>query len=130
MRKRDFPRKSRLPANEAAPPLNLRARRVSSYQAGIQPLRPKKGEEPMRGSAREFDRVNATIPVQFEGGIEGETRNLSPSGVFFVVDTEMKAGGSLHFTLEFDSAAGKLYMDCIGEIVRVEKADGKAGIAG
>ena len=83
----------------------------------------------MRGSAREFDRVNATIPVQFEGGLEGETRNLSPSGVFFVVDTEMQAGGVVHFTLEFDSAGGKLYMDCIGEIVRVERADGKVGVA-
>ncbi len=83
----------------------------------------------MRGSAREFDRVNATIPVQFEGGVEGETRNLSPSGVFFVVDEEMKTGGSLRFTLEFDSAGGKLYMDCIGEIVRVQQTDGKIGVA-
>lgn len=83
----------------------------------------------MRGSAREFDRINATIPVKFEGGIEGETRNLSPSGVFFVVDSEMKTGGSLHFTLEFDSTGGKLYMDCIGEIVRVVKADGRIGVA-
>ena len=83
----------------------------------------------MRGSAREFDRVNATIPVQLEGGVEGETRNLSPSGLFFVVDTVMETGSSLHFTLEFDSAGGKLFMDCVGEIVRVERSEGKVGVA-
>src|SRR6185503_5288149 len=67
--------------------------------------------------------------VQIEGGIEGETLNLSPSGLFFVVDEVMQAGSSLRFTLEFDSAGGKLYMDCVGEIVRVERRDGKVGVA-
>lgn len=77
---------------------------------------------------RQFERTEATVKLQLEGGVKGETRNLSPGGLFFVTDEEMEPGQTLHFTLEFDDPAGKLHLDCIGEIVRVERTDGKIGI--
>jgi hypothetical protein len=41
----------------------------------------------------------------------------------------MADGGTIHFTLEFDNPSGKLLLECSGEIVRVEKAGGKIGVA-
>jgi len=41
----------------------------------------------------------------------------------------MTDGSSIHFTLEFDNPSGKLLLECSGEIVRVEKAGGKIGVA-
>ena len=83
----------------------------------------------MPGSARQHERVNASIPVAIEGGGKGETLNVSPSGIYFVTDKELADGGPLRLTLEFDSPSGKLYLECVGEIVRVEKGDGKMRVA-
>lgn len=83
----------------------------------------------MSRSEREFERVAATIPVQLEGGGEGETRNLSPNGIFFVTDRDLAVGSSLRFTVEFESTpAVTFYLDCIAEVVRLERADGKVGV--
>jgi hypothetical protein len=46
-----------------------------------------------------------------------------------VTDAELRSKGPLRLTLEFESAAGKLYLECVGEIVRVEKGDGKIRVA-
>jgi hypothetical protein len=83
----------------------------------------------MAGSARQHERVNATIPVAIEGGGKGETLNVSPTGIFFVTDKELTDGGPLRLTLEFDNPSGKLYLECVGEIVRVEKENGKVRVA-
>ena len=82
------------------------------------------------GLARQQERVAASIPVSIEGGATiGETVNVSPSGIFFVTDAELRTEGPLRLTLEFDSPAGKLYLECVGEIVRIERGDGKMGVA-
>jgi PilZ domain-containing protein len=78
---------------------------------------------------RNFDRVNANITVRIEGEGTGETRNLSPGGVFFVTDERFEPGNSLHFTVEFENPSGNFYLDCVGEIVRVESTEGRVGVA-
>jgi hypothetical protein len=83
----------------------------------------------MRGSARQHERVVASIPVQIEGGSKGETLNVSPSGIYFVVDSELRQDTPLHFTLELESPAGTMYLECTGEVVRVERGDGKVRVA-
>jgi hypothetical protein len=83
----------------------------------------------MAERSRQFERVDAVIPVRVEGGVEGTTRNLSPGGLFFVVDKEIKSGGSIHLTIEFDNPSGKFFLDCVAEIVRVEETEGKLGVA-
>jgi len=82
----------------------------------------------MSHPVREYERVNAVIPVHIEGGAEGETRNLSPQGLFFVTDRQMEAGKTLRFTIEFGSNAGTFHLDCMAEIVRIEDVDGRIGV--
>jgi len=83
----------------------------------------------MRGSTRQHERVAASIPVSIEGGVKGETVNVSPSGVYFVVDRDMEMGSPLRLTLEFESPSGKLFLECSAQVVRVDRGDGKVGVA-
>ena len=83
----------------------------------------------MRGSARRHERINSSVPVAIEGGAIGETLNMSPSGIFFVTDAELRPEGPLRLTLEFASPSGTLYLECEAEIVRVERGDGKMRVA-
>ena len=78
---------------------------------------------------RAQQRVNAILPVNMEGRTAGVTRDISPSGIFFETDMEMTNGSSIHFTLEFDNPSGKLLLECSGQIVRIERAGGKIGVA-
>jgi hypothetical protein len=78
---------------------------------------------------RTQQRVSAVLPVNVEGHVAGMTRDISPSGIFFETDMEMTSGSSIHFALEFDNPSGKLLLRCSGEIVRVERAGGKIGVA-
>ena len=78
---------------------------------------------------RAQQRVSAVLPVKVEGKAAGVTRDISPSGIFFETDMDMTDGSSILFTLEFDYPSGKLLLECSGEIVRIEKAGGKVGIA-
>jgi hypothetical protein len=78
---------------------------------------------------RTQQRVSAVLPVNIEGRIAGMTKDISPSGIFFETDMEMASGSSIHFALEFDNPSGKLLLRCSGEIVRVERAGGKIGVA-
>jgi len=74
------------------------------------------------------ERVGAEIPVQFTDGASGVTRNVSPSGLFFVTDSDMSVGQTLRFSLEFDHPGGRLTLDCLARVVRVESSEGKRGI--
>src|SRR5262249_4563014 len=78
---------------------------------------------------RAQQRVSAVLPVKVDGHAAGVTRDISPSGIFFETDMEMTNGSAIHFSLEFDNPSGKLLLECSGEIVRIEKAGGKIGIA-
>jgi hypothetical protein len=79
--------------------------------------------------ARQHERVNASVPVHLEDGSGGQTVNLSPTGVFFVTDQPMAEGGSIRFTIEFENEWGSLLLECHGEIVRIEQAAGRIGVA-
>lgn len=78
---------------------------------------------------RAQQRVSAVLPVKVEGRPAGVTRDISPSGIYFETDVEMVGGSTITFSLEFDNPSGKLLLECSGEIVRVERAGGKIGIA-
>jgi hypothetical protein len=75
-------------------------------------------------------RVNAEVPLHLDDGTDGVTCNVSPSGVYFVVDEKLEAGRQIHFTLEFeDPQHGILCLECLGNVVRVEALDDKSGVA-
>ena len=83
----------------------------------------------MSRTERQYERVKANIPVELEGMAYGETVNLSPAGLFFLTDADVMPGKSVHLVLEFDSPAGDFSLDCVGDVVRVEDARGKHGVA-
>ena len=80
---------------------------------------------------RESERVSAEVRVLFPEG-SGITRDMSPSGVFILADEEFSVGQALRFSIEFDNPTGHgevLYLDCAGEVVRVEDGGDERGIA-
>lgn len=80
---------------------------------------------------RASDRFNAEMPVEVNG-IKGLTRNISATGVYFVVNTaNAELGTPVSLTLEVTMGGEKLQLVCEGQIVRVEppKRDGSVGIA-
>jgi PilZ domain-containing protein len=78
--------------------------------------------------------VRVPVKVRHDGGEhQGETRDLSSSGIFLYSPSEMKAGSKLELVimlppgLGFGSGGWTL---CEASVVRVEKSDGKGmGIA-
>ena len=73
--------------------------------------------------------MSATRPVRLDRGT-GVTRNVSASGVYFETNLDYAAGSKISFAIELDGPHGKkLMLRCHGEIVRVERRDGKVGVA-
>jgi hypothetical protein len=84
----------------------------------------------MAKEPRRSQRVGASIPVRLDNSAAGVTRDISPNGVYFVIDEKLESGQTIRFTMEFDDpGGGVLHLDCIGRIVRIEENGGKAGVA-
>jgi hypothetical protein len=83
----------------------------------------------MSGEARRCARVAADVRVLLADGCEGVTRDVSASGIYFVTDADLAEGGPIRFSVEFGSEAGKMYLECCGEVVRIERGGGKLGVA-
>ena len=77
---------------------------------------------------REENRVSVTLPVSLANDIY-LTRDVSASGVFIEVDSSFNKGEQIDFVIEFDSPGGKLFLQCVGEVIRLEKRNGKTGVA-
>jgi len=81
------------------------------------------------GIRRSDTRVNSALPV-IVNGFAGKTRDISASGVFFEIDeTANDVGGLIQFSVQLDTPGGMINLVCQGEVVRLEKRDGKLGIA-
>ena len=78
---------------------------------------------------RREERMSVTRPVRLDRAA-GVTRNISASGVFFEADVDYAIGSKILFAIELDGPQGeKLELITRGEIVRVERRDGKACVA-
>jgi hypothetical protein len=79
---------------------------------------------------RSAQRIPVEMPVHLEKG-DGVTRDVSQSGVFFFTDQTFSTGAPLRFALELDyvSPGEKVLLHCRGEVVRVEEAGEKTGVA-
>ncbi len=83
----------------------------------------------MAREPRQNDRVNASVTVRMDDAT-GMTRDISPSGVYFVIGEKLETGQTIRFSLEFtDPSGGMLHLNCVGRVVRVEDAAGKIGAA-
>ena len=78
---------------------------------------------------RREERMSVTRPVKLDRGT-GITRNISMSGIFFETDVGYVPGSVIVFAIELDGPAEKkLMLGYRGMIVRVERRDGKVGVA-
>jgi len=83
-------------------------------------------------TARRHDRIPAKAKVRLESGASGITRDMSPTGVYFVIDDWLEQGDTLPLTIDFSDStdpAGMLQLACTVEVVRVEDVGGKRGVA-
>src|SRR3981189_767196 len=71
--------------------------------------------------------IRATGP---DGGIErqGQTRDVSFRGLYFLIDAEFEAGSSIEFVLTLPreiTMAGDVHIRCFAQIIRVEPHNGR-----
>jgi hypothetical protein len=87
-------------------------------------------KSPRAADRRQARRYRLALPIELEHGT-GLTRDISASGVFFETDSSFPVGGTISFSLvlEYADPSGPLRLHCQGEIVRVERYEGKVGVA-
>lgn len=76
------------------------------------------------------ERFLLEVPVMLENGM-GLTRDISSSGIYFMTDQPLTEGGTVKFSVKLEHIRpGKpIQLDCQGQVLRVEAADGKHGVA-
>jgi hypothetical protein len=88
-----------------------------------------------RRSSRRF---TMTLPLTVrQSGIDsserqGQTRDVSFRGLYFLIDADLAAGSNIEFILTLPreiTLAGDVHIRCYAEIVRVEPHDGRRGVA-
>lgn len=79
--------------------------------------------------SRREERVRAALRVDLGGNGVGVTRDVSASGIFFETDVTYSPGNPIAFTIDIDAPAGKMVLQCRGEIVRVEARESRVGVA-
>jgi hypothetical protein len=79
---------------------------------------------------RSAKRVRVEVPVHLDQG-SGITRDVSSSGVFFFTNQKISQGMSLCFVLELDHvfSGEPVRLRCRGQVVRVEEAGERTGVA-
>lgn len=68
-------------------------------------------------------RIKTKMPVHFESGAEGFTKDISVTGMYLVQETQQEVGSHVKYTISLRTPAGELRLSCEGEVVRVD-ADG------
>lgn len=70
------------------------------------------------------------LPVQIGEG-QGQTRDISVSGIYFETDDTFAPGSEVDFSVDLEHASpkGPMRLVCKGRIVRVERKGGRVGVA-
>ena len=75
------------------------------------------------------ERVAMAVPVVLPDGSHGTTRDISASGIYFETDS-LPLVSPLAFTVEFRNESGAgMALRCRGQVLRVERNNGRVGIA-
>lgn len=83
---------------------------------------------PSLNPGRQADRFNIELPVEM-GNMQGLTRNICATGIYFETEAAQAPGSHVRFTVEVTIRGEKSKMVCEGEVVRVENKDGMMGVA-
>ena len=89
-----------------------------------------------RRAARRFSMM-LPVRLRFPDGAsviekEGETRDVSYRGLYFLTEAAPEAGSSIEFVLTLPqqiTLAGDVHIRCYGRVLRVEPHDGRRGVA-
>jgi len=82
------------------------------------------------GCRRGARRIRVEVPVHLEHA-SGITRDVSPSGVYFLATEDFTPGMPLRFVLDLDYVfpGTPVHLHCRGRVLRVEESGGKRGVA-
>jgi hypothetical protein len=89
-----------------------------------------------RRAARRFS-MTLPVKVRFSAGDgvterEGETRDVSFRGLYFVIEASLETGSSIEFVLTLPqqiTLAGDVHIRCYARVLRVEQHNGRRGVA-
>lgn len=81
-----------------------------------------------RDEQRKEERVPADLRVDLGSAGIGTARDVSPSGIYFEMESGATPGMCISFDIDFETPGGKLILSCLGEIVRVERRDSRMGV--
>jgi hypothetical protein len=82
------------------------------------------------GRTKIFD--DAAHDSSFHGGKQGETRDVSFRGLYFVMEAIVEAGSPIEFVLTLPqqiTLAGDVHIRCYARVLRVEEQMGRRGVA-
>jgi len=78
---------------------------------------------------RRAPRFRGELPVRLERGT-GITRDFNMYGVYFFTDEQHSVGESIEYSFFLSNhGSAPVQINCLGEVVRVEKVNGKQGVA-
>jgi hypothetical protein len=79
------------------------------------------------GKEHRSKRYRTELPTNVNG-VTGVTHNVSTTGLYILQDQQCETGSRIDFVVDLDTQGGKLKLCCEGEVVRVDKLDGRFGI--
>jgi hypothetical protein len=106
----------------------------------VEPGTPTSGGNMVNPTERRASRrFTMTLPLKVrangpDGGIErqGQTRDVSFRGLYFLIDADFENGSSIEFVLTLPreiTLAGDVHIRCFAQIIRVEPHNGRKGVA-
>lgn len=87
-----------------------------------------KADAPIVKRERGSDRFETELPVDIDG-VQGLTRNISATGIYFETGAVHEPGSRVHFTIEMMVQGERKKLVCDGEVVRVDHKGSTIGIA-
>jgi hypothetical protein len=84
------------------------------------------GKNPRAG-----ERFGLALPITMEGmqGMEGETHDISESGILFETDAQPEVGSRIDLTLRYNLDGQDFLHRCQVQVVRVERVGAKSNVA-
>jgi len=89
----------------------------------------KPENQEIRGTGqRAADRFVSELPLHMNG-VDGLTKNVSATGVYFETTALAEPGSKVSFVVEVLINGQNVNMVCAGQVVRVDHKDDKVGVA-
>ena len=83
----------------------------------------------MQADLRTEPREAIALPLHLASGERGVTRDISATGLFFEIDCSHPLGSELDLTVELNLDGRAVRLECRGQVVRVEHAGERTGVA-